>query len=118
MIGLIFESPLAEGNIASIFLEVTDHVSEIFLFKFVEFMETLSTCDINIMFCFWFWGLEGTGEDGNFSIMNLFGHLWMREVFVDEDTFYELSIFNTSSCFLLNFDELEIDIFSLEIGNI
>jgi len=49
--------------------------------------------------------------------MNFLGHLGVREVLVDQDAFNQLGVFNTSSCFLLNFDEVKIDIFSLKVSN-
>jgi hypothetical protein len=42
MVGFIFEPPLAKSDVAAIFLKVADHVSEIFLFQLVKFLEAFS----------------------------------------------------------------------------
>lgn len=42
VISLIFEAPLAKGDVAAIFFEVIDHVCEVLLFQLIQFVEALS----------------------------------------------------------------------------
>jgi hypothetical protein len=42
MIRLILKAPLTEGNVATIVLEMTDHICEVFLLKFIQLLEAFS----------------------------------------------------------------------------
>lgn len=70
------------------------------------------------MFCLGLWCLEGAGEDGDFGVGHLFGHLWVGEFLINQDTFDELSVLNAATCLLLDFNQLQIHISSLQISHI
>lgn len=61
MVGLIFESPLAEGNVAAVLLQMVNHVCEVFLFKLIELIEAFGRSDIDVVFSLGLGGFERTG---------------------------------------------------------
>ena len=117
MIGLILKSPLAESDIALIVLEVSNHISEVLLLQFVQFLEAFSRGDVDVVLSLRLWCFEGTSEDGDSSIDDFLGHLRVREVLVNQDAFDELGVFNTASSFLLDLDQVQIDILSLQVSD-
>jgi len=44
-------------------------------------------------------------------------HLWMAEIFVDNNTLHKHSVFHLPANLTLDFDQLKVDISSLEIRN-
>jgi hypothetical protein len=60
--------------------------------------------------------LEGTGEDGEFSIPDHGGHLWVGHVLVDKDPTDEGGISQGAPDFAVDFDEIEWNVFTLYIG--
>ena len=117
MIGLILKSPLAESDIALIVLEVSNHISEVLLLQFVQFLEAFSRGDVDVVLSLRLWCFEGTSEDGDSSIDDFLGHLRVREVLVNQDAFDELGVFNTASSFLLDLDQVQIDILPLQVSD-
>jgi hypothetical protein len=65
----------------------------------------------------WLWWLEWASQDQDFSVMDLLGHLRMREVFIKNDTLDELRILKSTTSLGDNFDEIEVNILSFKIGN-
>ena len=60
--------------------------------------------------------LEGAGQDSYLGVMNFLGHLGVRKVLINQNAFNQLGVLNASSSFLLNFDEVEVDILPLKVS--
>jgi len=65
----------------------------------------------------WLWWLEWACKDAHFSVFNFLNHLRMREVLVEDNTFNELTIRESTTGFGNNFNQIKVDIFSLQISN-
>ena len=50
------------------------------------------------------WGLEGAGENDTLGIVDLLGHLGMREFLINNDTFNERRVLDGSSSLSDNLD--------------
>lgn len=61
--------------------------------------------------------LERTREDSEFGVTDVAGHLRVRHVLVDEDPSDESGVGEGSSDLAIYLDEIEGDVFSLEVGD-
>jgi hypothetical protein len=117
MVGLIVETPLAENNVGSGILDLGDHILEVLLFHVVELFVVSDGFDFKTMLGLGFGWLEWAGEDANLGVLDLLSHLWMREIFIEDDSFDKVTVFNGSSGLGNNLDEVEVDILSVEVSN-
>ena len=62
--------------------------------------------------------LEWAGEDTDLGILDLFGHLRMGHLLVNEKTFNELSLLNGRSSHTSQLDEFEVDILTFQISDL
>jgi len=117
MICFIIETPLAKNDISSRILDFLYHINEIFLLHLIKFVIVINMFNFKSVLSFWFWWLEWAGQNQNFSVLDFFFHLWMREIFIENDTLDEFRIFNSSTILGDDFNQIEVDIFSFEVGN-
>jgi len=87
------------------------------LFHVIELFVVLDRFDFKTVLGLGFRWLEWAGENANLGVLDLLSHLWMREIFIEDDTFNEVTVFNGSSGLGNNLDEVEVDILSVEISN-
>lgn len=64
------------------------------------------------------WGLEGAGEDDTLGIVDLLGHLGVRELLVDDDTFNERRVLDGTTGLGDDLDQVEVNISTLDIGDV
>lgn len=62
--------------------------------------------------------LEWTGEDTDLGILDLFGHLRMGHLLVNEKTLNELGLLNGRSSHTSQLDEFEVDILTFQISDL
>lgn len=117
MVGFVFETPLAKSHITSTLFQVLDHIAEILLFEFIEFSEGVSTCNVQVVFGLGLRGLKRTSQDGDPSISDLLGHLRMGELLINQDAFDQLCILDASSCFLLYFNQFQVDVLPFQVSH-
>lgn len=117
MVGLVVETPLANGKVGTGVLDLLDHLDELVLFVVLQLLELLNAGDVELVLRLGLWGLECARQDGDLGVSHLRRHLGVGEVLVDNDTLDEEGILKRASNLAVNLDQLEIDIFSLEVGN-
>lgn len=117
MVGFIIETPLAESDVSSDILQFLDHVGEIFLLHFVKLFVIFGRFDFKTMLGLWLWGLKGAGQDGNTCISDALLHLRVREILINDDSLNESCVLDASSSLSDHLDQVEVDIFSLEVSN-
>ena len=66
----------------------------------------------------WLWGLEGAGQDNAFGILDFLGHLAMGEFLINDNSFNEFRVFDGTSRLGNDLDEIEVDVFTLNIGDV
>jgi hypothetical protein len=94
-----------------------DHLQELLFFVLSQLLVLLHTLDIKLVLCLGPRWLEWTSENSNLGISNDVGHLRMREILVDNNTLDEGCIFEGTSDFTIDLDELEIDVFTGKVGD-
>ena len=94
-----------------------DHLQELFFFILSQLLILLHTLDIKLVLGLGPRWLEWTSEDSNLGISNDVGHLRMREILIDNNTLDEGCIFERTSDFTIDLDELEIDVFTGKVGD-
>jgi len=94
-----------------------DHLQELLFFVLSQLLVFFHTLDIELVLCLGPRWLEWTSEDSNLCVSNDIGHLRMREILVDDNTLDEGCIFEGTTDFTIDLDELEIDIFTGEVGD-
>lgn len=77
MVRLVVETPLTDHQIRASVLNALDHILERLLLIISQALVLLHTRNIQLVFCFWPRGLEGTGEDGKFRVADTVRHLRM-----------------------------------------
>ena len=117
MVSLVIETPLAEDDVGTRVLNFLNHISEIFLLHGVQFFVVLGGFNFETVLGLWFWWLEWASEDQDLSVSDLLLHLRMGEIFIKNDTLDELRILESSTSLGDDFNEIEVDIFSLQISN-
>lgn len=118
MVGFIIETPLTKNEVGTGVLNPGDHIGEVVTFQISEFLIIFSSLDFETVLGLWLWGLEGAGQDHTLDIFDFLGHLAMREFFVNDNSFNELRVFDRASGLSDNFDEIKVDIFTLNIGDV
>jgi len=81
-----------------------NHIDEILLLHGVEFVVVFNRFDFKSVLGFWLWWLEWAGQNTNLSILNFLDHLWMGEIFIENDTLDEFRILNGSTILGDNLD--------------
>jgi hypothetical protein len=65
----------------------------------------------------WLRGFKWTCQDDNLGVMNLFFHLGVRELFVDDDAVDEHGVFNGAASLGDDLDFVEVHVTSVHVGN-
>jgi hypothetical protein len=94
-----------------------DHLQELLFLILSQLLVLLHTLDIKLVLGLGPRWLEWTSKNSNLGISNDVGHLRMREILVDNNTLDEGCIFEGTSDFAINLDELEIDVFTGKVGD-
>ena len=68
MIGFIIKTPLTHNYISPTLLDLLNHIHEVLLFLFSEFLIVLHVSDVQVVFSLGLGGLEGAGDDGDLCI--------------------------------------------------
>ena len=89
MICLIIETPLTENNVGARVLHACDHVREVILLHLLEALIVGGTLDFQTVLSLGLGWLEWARQDAHLSILGNFRHLWVRELFVNDDTLNE-----------------------------
>ena len=61
--------------------------------------------------------LKRAGQNGQFHVFQNFGHLRVRHVFVDQDTFDQHGVFQLAAGLGRDLDQFEVDVFGFEVGD-
>ena len=94
-----------------------DHLQEFLFFILSQLLVFLHTLNIKLVLCLGPRWLEWTSNNSDLGISNDVGHLRMREILVDNNTLDEGCIFERTSDFTIDLDELEIDVFTGKVGD-
>lgn len=118
MVRLIIETPLANDQIRPAVLDHLHHPLKLLLLVLPQLPELLHAADVQMMLGLGTRGLEGAGEDGELGVADNGGHLWVGEVFVDEDTTDEGGVGEGTADLGGDFDEVEGDVAALDVGDL
>jgi hypothetical protein len=116
MVRLIVESPLADDQISARVLDSLDHIRKLFLFVLPELVVLLDAGDIELMLRLRAGWLKRASQDGEFGIFDPARHLRVGHVLVQEHTLDEGCIVKRTTDFAINFDQVERDVFALQIS--
>ena len=64
------------------------------------------------------WWFEWASKNDNLCVMNLFLHLGVREILVNNDSLNELGVLDGSASLCDNLDKVEVDILAFKICNV
>ena len=117
VVGLIIETPLANDQVGTRFLQLLNHLCELLLLVVLQLFEFLNRCDIKLVLGLRLGRLKGTGQDGQFSIPNLIGHLGVREVLVHNNTADKQRVLERTTDLAVDLDQLEVDVLALKVSN-
>lgn len=70
------------------------------------------------MFGLGLWWLEWASQNTDLCVSNFLLHLWVREIFIENDTFDKLAVRQSSTSFGYNLNEVKVNIFSFKVGNV
>ena len=118
MVGLIIKTPLAKNDIGTGVLDSGNHVCEVVLLHLLEALVVLSALDFETVLGLGLGWLEWAGEDAHLSIIIDLLHLWMRELLIKDNTVDERRIFESTASLGDDLDKVEVDITTLEIGDV
>ena len=62
-------------------------------------------------------GLEGASQNSQLGILDLIGHLRVREILVDNHTIDEERVLESTSDLTVDLDQLKVNILTLQISN-
>jgi hypothetical protein len=65
----------------------------------------------------WLGWFEWACEDQDLSVLDFLVHLWVREVFIEDDTSYKASVFERATGLGNDLNMVEVNILSVEISN-
>jgi hypothetical protein len=117
MVCLIVETPLADDNGGAGVLNLLDHIDEILLLHVGKLFVVGSRLDLEAVLGLGLGRLKGAGEDSDLGVVDLLLHLGMREIFIKDNSFDESRIFESTTSLGDDLDEVEVNILSLEIGD-
>ena len=117
MVSFIIETPLAEDNVGTGVLDALDHVGEVVSLHLSKFFIIFGALDFKSVLGLRLWGLEGAGKDDTLGISDLLGHLGVREFFVDDNTFNERRVLDSTTGLGDDLDQFKVNIFTIKIGN-
>ena len=118
MVGLVIETPLAEDDIGARVLHSANHVCEIALLHLLKTLVVRSALDLETVLGLGLGGLEWAGEDAHLRVSVNLVHLRVGELLVENDTLDEAGIFERTTSLGDDFDKVEVDITSLQVGNV
>lgn len=118
MVGLVIESPLADNKVGASVLDLLDHLLELLLLVCLQLLVLLNGCNVQLVLGLGLWGLKRAGQNGNLGILDLAGHLGVREVLVDDNSLDKNSVGQRTSNLAINLDQLEINVLALQVGNL
>lgn len=117
VVGFIIETPLANDQVGTRFLQLLDHLCELLLLIVLQLLEFFNRCDIKLVLGLGLGRLKGTGQDGQFSIPNFIGHLGVREVLVHNNTADKQRVLERTTDLAIDLDQLEVDVLALKVSN-
>lgn len=118
MVGLIIETPLAKNNIGARIFNSGDHVGEVVLLHLLELFVVLDRLDLNTVLGLGLWWFEGAGENDNLGVLDFLLHLGVREIFVNNNTFNELGVFNSTSRLGDDLDKVKVNVTAFNVSNV
>lgn len=84
----------------------------------MQFLVVSSALDLKTVLGLWLGGLEWAGEDAHLGVAVNFLHLGVGELLVEDDTFNEAGVFEGAASLGDDLDEVEVDVATLEVGNV
>lgn len=117
MVGLVVETPLADGQVGARGLYLLNHLDELLALVRLQFLELFDARDVEPVLGLGLWWLERACEDGDLGVSHLGRHLGVREVLVDNDTLDEKGILQSATDLSIHLDELKVDVLAFEIGD-
>lgn len=114
---LVVETPLADSQVRAGVLDLLNHLDKLLLLVVLQLLELLNAGDVKVVLGLGLRRLESTGQDGNLRIVHLRGHLRMREILINDHALDKQRIFKSPSNLSVHLDQLEINVFPLEVGN-
>ncbi len=97
MVAFVIETPLADNDIGTRVFASFNFIDEVLLLCVIESSIISGVCNIDVVFGAWFRRLKWAIEDKDLGILNLFDHLRMREILIDDDSINQLSVFDASA---------------------
>ena len=94
-----------------------DHLQEFLFLVLSQLLVLLNALDIKLVLCLGPGWLEGTSQNSDLGIPDNIWHLRVREILVDDNTLDEGCIFEGTTDFTIDLDELEIDVFTGKVGD-
>ena len=89
MIRFVIETPLTKDNIGARVLYSCHHVREVFLLHLLEALVVGGALDFKAVLSLRLGWLKWARQDAHLSIFGYLRHLWVRELFVNDDTLNE-----------------------------
>ena len=117
MVGLVVETPLADGQVRAGILYLLDHLDELLALVRLQLLELLDAADLELVLGLGLGGLKGARQDGDLGVAHLGGHLGVREVLVDDDALDEDGVLKGAADLAVNLDQLKVNILALKIGD-
>lgn len=118
VVGLIIEAPLAEDDVSTGVLDLLDHIVEVVLFHLLELLVVFNGLDLDTVLGLGLWGLEGAGQNANLSVFDLLLHGRVGEVLVNNDTFNELGVLDSTTALGDDLNQVEVDILTVKVSDV
>lgn len=67
------------------------------------------------MLSLWLWWLKWTRQNAHLGVVDFFSHLWMREIFIENDTLNKLGIFEGTTRLGDNLNQVKVNVLSFKI---
>ncbi|RUS27387.1 hypothetical protein BC938DRAFT_483324 [Jimgerdemannia flammicorona] len=117
MVRLVIEAPLANDQVRTSVLNLTDHLLELVPLVVLQLLVLLDGGDVELVLGFRLGGLERAGEDGNLGVEDFALHLRMRDVLIDDHTMNKDGVVHGAAHLAIDLDEFEVDLFAFEVGD-
>ena len=115
MVGLVVETPLADGQIGARGLYLVNHLDKLLALVRLQLLELFDARDVEPVLRLGLWRLERACEDGDLGVPHLGRHLGVREVLVDDDALDEKGVLQRAAHLSIHLDELKVDVLALEV---
>jgi hypothetical protein len=110
VVGLVVETPLANGQVGAGVLYLLNHLDELLTLVVLKLLELFDGADLELMLRLRLGRLERAGQNSDLGVANLRRHLRVREVLVDDDALDQDSVFQRTAHLAVYLDQLEVDI--------